>query len=263
MDDGDEGGDGGQEPKEPPRYVDDNEEEPYRTRGFKLKVLMDHRHISDFLVALSDSNWPVEIIRVQYAQAVPDPHIVGNQRGLDTGDEPGMNTPTYRPPTQTFPSAGRALTGGPAVNFGDSGGGAAAADAGPFAGSGSDRSTADPEYQKYLKNVAIARRRQALAFTDPMMTEVVVVGLLTIYKTPEAEQPAADAAADNTATPQAVPAADDSSPETPTPEAGEPAATETNDPTGTPSDTPSAPLDPAATTKENGTTSPPTEETAP
>ncbi|MAG94742.1 MAG: hypothetical protein CMJ48_13510, partial [Planctomycetaceae bacterium] len=52
----------------PSRYVDDNEETPYRTRGFKINVVMEQQRIPDFLAALVNLPWPVEIVRMQFKQ---------------------------------------------------------------------------------------------------------------------------------------------------------------------------------------------------
>lgn len=46
------------------RYVDDGTKTPYRTRAFYLKVIMDEREIPAFLTELTNSPWPVEIVRV-------------------------------------------------------------------------------------------------------------------------------------------------------------------------------------------------------
>ena len=49
------------------RYVDDDDDLPYRTRGFYLVVVMDHRRIPELLIELTNSRYPVEILRVQLA----------------------------------------------------------------------------------------------------------------------------------------------------------------------------------------------------
>lgn len=49
------------------RYIDD-EKGPYRTRGFYMSVVMDHRRLPDFLIELTTNEkcpWPIEIVRVQ------------------------------------------------------------------------------------------------------------------------------------------------------------------------------------------------------
>jgi hypothetical protein len=48
------------------RYCDDRKE--WKTRGFSLEVIMDHRHIPQLLVELSNAEgWPINILRVHIA----------------------------------------------------------------------------------------------------------------------------------------------------------------------------------------------------
>lgn len=45
------------------RYI---EETPrYKTRGFYMEVVMDHRNLPEFIAELSDSGWPLRVIRIQ------------------------------------------------------------------------------------------------------------------------------------------------------------------------------------------------------
>lgn len=45
------------------RYI---EETPrYKTRGFYMEVVMDHRNVPEFVSELSDSGWPLRVIRIQ------------------------------------------------------------------------------------------------------------------------------------------------------------------------------------------------------
>lgn len=45
------------------RYIDFDSARPFRERGFKLRVIMDHRRLPDLLVELTNSRWPVTIVR--------------------------------------------------------------------------------------------------------------------------------------------------------------------------------------------------------
>ncbi len=45
------------------RYIED-EGKPFRTRGFYIKAVVDHRRVPDLLVEITNSEWPLEIIRV-------------------------------------------------------------------------------------------------------------------------------------------------------------------------------------------------------
>lgn len=62
------------------RYVDKGAELPYKTRAFKMTVIMDHRKIPELLVELTDCAFPVTINRVNWAMANPDPIYDGNTK---------------------------------------------------------------------------------------------------------------------------------------------------------------------------------------
>jgi hypothetical protein len=63
------------------RYVDDGPK--FRTRAFKLTVDMDHRRLPHLLVELTNSNWPVEIVRVNQVARSENANS-----GEDEEDEP-------------------------------------------------------------------------------------------------------------------------------------------------------------------------------
>ena len=45
------------------RYIESNEQ--YKTRGFYMELVMDHRRVPDLLISLGNSPWAVRILRVQ------------------------------------------------------------------------------------------------------------------------------------------------------------------------------------------------------
>jgi hypothetical protein len=47
------------------RYRDDKPE--FKTRGFYLEVIMDHRRVPELLVALANADWPINVLYVQEA----------------------------------------------------------------------------------------------------------------------------------------------------------------------------------------------------
>lgn len=49
------------------RYIDDDENAPYKRRGFSIKVVMDHTKVPDLIAELMNSPFPVEIVRVHQA----------------------------------------------------------------------------------------------------------------------------------------------------------------------------------------------------
>lgn len=67
------------------RYVHDVDL-PYKTRAFKMQVIMDHRQIPEFLVELTGSPFPVRILRVHFAELNADPIFAGGSTGATYGD---------------------------------------------------------------------------------------------------------------------------------------------------------------------------------
>lgn len=47
------------------RYIDEDVNQPYKRRGFYIKVIMDHTKVPDLIAELMNSPFPVEIVRVQ------------------------------------------------------------------------------------------------------------------------------------------------------------------------------------------------------
>jgi hypothetical protein len=77
------------------RYRDDKDDLAWKTRGFHLEVIMDHRQVPELLTRLVDSTWRVTILRVQmsdiYGEDMPDvgSGTAGNRGGLTGGMPPG------------------------------------------------------------------------------------------------------------------------------------------------------------------------------
>ena len=55
-------------PAGPLRYVKDTPEAPYVERGFALSVIINQNKLVDFLVALSNSEWPVRVVRFHFGK---------------------------------------------------------------------------------------------------------------------------------------------------------------------------------------------------
>lgn len=79
------------------RYIALDENQPYRERGFYMSVLINQQRIPDFLTTLSNSRWPIRIVRFHVG---PNPH--GGSRsaaamgqsaydGADYGDYEGYD----------------------------------------------------------------------------------------------------------------------------------------------------------------------------
>src|SRR5262249_6040732 len=70
------------------RYCDEKKE--WRTRGFSLELIMDHRRVPDLLVAPSKmEGWPVNILRVHVADS-SDGDLVGTETGTGPGPSSDM-----------------------------------------------------------------------------------------------------------------------------------------------------------------------------
>ena len=63
------------------RYVALDENQPFRERGFYMSVLIDQQQIARFLITLSNSDWPIRIVRFHVG---PNPQGVGStgNRGI-------------------------------------------------------------------------------------------------------------------------------------------------------------------------------------
>ncbi|QDT64124.1 hypothetical protein [Calycomorphotria hydatis] len=48
-----------------PRYVTEDADVPFKTRGFYMQIVVDHRYLPEFLVELTHCEFPVRILRVQ------------------------------------------------------------------------------------------------------------------------------------------------------------------------------------------------------
>jgi hypothetical protein len=99
------------------RYCDERKE--WRTRGFSLEVIMDHRRVPDLLVALSNmTGWPTNILRVHVADS-SDGDLVGTEGPAPSGDMRSMMQSGMRgagsgaPPGPAGGHAGRGLAPSP------------------------------------------------------------------------------------------------------------------------------------------------------
>lgn len=148
------GGGGGQGAKK--RYITENDK--YKTRGFYMELVVDHRRLPDLLVQLADAPWPCRITRVHVAAHNPN-EISGDVIGGGKLNFGARNQNTNRPRQKT---SGR----------------------GPGSGLEGDIGTE--------RNTSAADMTSALA--DPFLADVAIDGVITIYLPPPADpnaQPAA------------------------------------------------------------------------
>lgn len=244
------------------RYIDENPK--WKTRGFYLKVVVDHRRLPDFLVQLTNRSWPVKITRVHQVDLLPEdlatpdgstPATAGAGGGAfgGGGGMPGNSAiaghggPVGRMPGSGFgggSAAGHSADGGgmgfgrPRFGGGESSAGSAIG-GGAFGGgfAGGTPAGGDPN-----------NPTSAAAMNDPMLAIVAISGVITIYNPPTADPAAQPAGQQPGQTPPGTAPPADPNATTP------PAATTTE---GT------APAVPAATTPAATTTPADASTTAP
>lgn len=230
------GGDpsGGQTASPPRRYIDDDESQPFQTRGFYLSVVMDHRRVPQLLCELTANEYspfPVEIVRVQISR-LNDDSPGGSQRLLG-GMAGGM--PGGMPGAGAFAGGG----GGAGMLAGEDAG--ELGGFGPEIGGGFGGAGAMPG----MTGGRMGGPDPYLA--DPFMAQVAISGLMRIYR--KASLPVLPGTAAPTAVPEAVPASVSEDPPPVTPSEGAPA--EGAPPEGTPPEGSAPGETPAAPAKDS------------
>lgn len=226
------------------RYL--KETPQWKTRGFYMKLAIDHRKLPDVLSGLTNAEWPVRIVRVQQV----DMHM---EDLVDAGGGAGG--------TGAFPGA---FPGGSPMPMGAAGGLPFAPAAAPAAPMGPTSFSGPLGAGGPTGDTGLTANTAAMA--DPDLSTIAISGWITIYL-PPAVDPAAQAAP----TPeqgQIAPTNPAPGTETPmggispagTPAPGTPAAAPATAP-GAPA-APATPAAPAAETPVNPTT-PPAEKAAP
>lgn len=177
------------------RYLDDDKALPFRTRGFYMTVIMDHRKIPNLISDLSASEksaWPIEIVRVQYVRLHEDDT---DGRGTGGGFNPSM-AGSGADPFIGAAAGGSSTEGGfggpsaPSFNFdGNAGGG-----------------VATPQSQ-----TAIAALMNSVQ--DPNMARVAICGIITLYNEVKPEEVPAPSTGGQPVVPPAV-TAGESAPQT-------------------------------------------------
>lgn len=108
------------------RYIEDEEGKPYRTRGFYLHVTMRNEFVPDLMLALTNMDWPTYIAHTRVAELNPDPvEYVGERNdfasrgggGFDDGGGSGgprigiLPQRTQTVTPRTFEGGGMSRTG--------------------------------------------------------------------------------------------------------------------------------------------------------
>ncbi|MBI5757370.1 MAG: hypothetical protein HZA46_02485 [Planctomycetales bacterium] len=143
------GGGGGGGARGKNRYLEENSK--YKIRGFYMSLTMDHRKLPDLLVELSNSPWPIRVMRVQQA----DMHM------QDLAAADGIGGAGAGAGYSGIPGGFAAGGGFGAPNVRTGG-------AGPMPGEGG----------------GVAAGGSMSALDDPFLVQVAFCGFFTIYKPP-------------------------------------------------------------------------------
>ncbi len=170
------GGSGG-EKSDIKRYIDEDENQPYKRRGFSIKVVMDHTKVPDLIAELMNSPFPVEIVRVQQvwlSDMASPPGGGGGSPYMASGGATPYPNPSFKAP------GGAEFT--PAFAPGD--------DAGAGLSGGGNP----------MRTGTSGTGSQAAAMSDPNLAQVAILGVWTLYR-PPAPAPNAGQAAPGSASP--------------------------------------------------------------
>lgn len=172
------GGPGGAKP-EVKRYIDYVEGQPYKRRGFSIKLIMDHRKVPDLIAELMSSPFPVEIVRV-------------HQMWLsDSSNSGGGRTP----------AAGGGFAGFKPSLGGDTTNATAAPAAGFTEDDGSGTSAISSPMPTGGARAGVATSGSAAAMADPDLAQVTIVGVWTLYFPPPPASNLEQTTPPNTTTP--------------------------------------------------------------
>lgn len=152
------------------RYIEETDR--YKTRGFYMELVMDHRELPEFLSELSDSGWPLRVIRVQSVDrdlSEINSDVVGKGPGALTGGGTGGGGANVEMMKKMMAGGGKALPRGGADD--DDGGPVAPRLALPKGGvDGGASSDGAVDLQ--------------VAMSDPYLVNVALSGIITLYLPP-------------------------------------------------------------------------------
>ena len=224
------------EPTGPLRYVKPKDESTvkFKERGFYLSVIIQQNKMVDFLVALSNSEWPIRVVRFHFGKNPygKDPFAKSAGSGGMGGGYPGMvgANPNAGGGESPFGSSG---VGSPIDYGGSQGGGAMSGMMGGMTGGGAAGTTGYPP----------------TALEHPDLVQLDLAGLITMYNQPESETaPAPESAEGVTPSEDAVAAEPGTTPSAEEAPAGEAPSAEPSVPAteGAPTETPATDAAPTA-----------------
>lgn len=144
--------------KERIRYIKLDENAKFRERGFYLSVLIDQKRIADFLVELSNADWPIRIVRFHVGPSPEKPGSTSGMMDQYSSMYPGAEMPAMEAPTFD------AFDPGAFEAYADPG---AATDMGPAP--------------------LVTTEQMAGLFTHPDLVQLDVCGVITFYNPPKPE----------------------------------------------------------------------------
>ena len=220
------GAPGGGAPAEEKRYVDGGDGDTtlgYKTRAFLLDVLISDDQVPNLLASLTNSDFPVEIVRVEIvSKFAPSKGPAGMTGGpgmgeMGAGSEmagamPGMGEMSGSPEGSYGASAESSFAG--AGSFGSEGGGSFAGggeefDPGSLSGAGAMGMAPGMSGPGAPGVGAKGKEVIQAAMNDPLLVHVKIGGLMTLYQSAqEANAEATTAETDQAAAPVAAPQTD-------------------------------------------------------
>lgn len=185
---------GGAAAVETKRYVDDSEELPYKTRAFFLQVRMVQQRVPALLAALTNSSFPIEIVRVDASFGT----AIAGTSGVGMGGMGGMSgmDPGYEDSAGGGPGIGMTpfggggaspFGGGPSFGGGGPGLGGPQSFGGPRTGLGAGKKG------KTKRPDPLKSGFYATAMADPNLSTIRVAGLMTLYESKEEKEAIEDA----------------------------------------------------------------------
>ena len=199
---------GGSEAATPQKYYCEDSEFR-RTRGFKLKLVVDHRKLPELLAAFSRSPWPIEIVHVNQGPSPTTIYHPSEASAGDGGDPMGGGGGGFPGGAGGTPMGGGGAGGGTPMGGGGGGGGFPGGAGGTPMGGGAGGGTpmggagggtpmgggrpmggggggfqggrAAMPSTSGLANVKVVPTE------NPHLATVVIVGLMTLYKKPAAD----------------------------------------------------------------------------
>lgn len=199
------------------RYVHDEEAMPYRTRAFMLKVKILQQNIPNLLAELTNSKFPVEIVRVD-AEFGNDPELTesggaGQYSSAGSGGyESGGGAGGYEK------GMGGSMSSGMSGGMDMMGGGTAKGGGGlfgPYGPSGTPPWARIPLTAAEKKSIQDGKGVFADAMNNADLSIVRVAGLMTMYRSKAENEAEAEAEAAAEEESQATSTSDGSAPEAP------------------------------------------------